>query len=113
MADKTILFFDRPNRIVATQSTQEFIGNWTAGQDSFQVDPPNAALVVLTDDQEDDVFEIELFNPVYDHDKKSLIYDFSILVSVTSPSDLPDNLGKSVLVIDSSESEWPLQYSDN
>jgi hypothetical protein len=107
------LFSDRPNRIVATQSTQDFIGNWTAGQDSFQVDPPNAAIVVLTDDQEDDVFEIELSNPVYDQDKKSLRYDFSILGNVTSPSDLPDNLGKSVLVIDSSESEWPLQYSGN
>jgi len=113
LADKTILFSDRPNRIVATQSTQQFIGNWTAGQDSFQVDPPNAALALLTDDQEDDVFEIELSNPVYGQDKKSLRYDFSILGNVTSPTDLPDNLGKSVLVIDSSESEWLLQYSGN
>jgi hypothetical protein len=45
LADKTILFSDRPNRIVVTETTQDFVGNWTSGEDSFQVDPPNAALV--------------------------------------------------------------------
>lgn len=58
---KTFLFSDRPNRIVVTETTQDFVSNWTSGGDSFQVDPPNAVLVVLTDDQEDDVLEIELF----------------------------------------------------
>ncbi len=111
LAHKTILFSDRPNRIVATETTRDFVGNWTSGEDSFQVDPPNAALVVLTDDQEDDVFEIELFNPTYDEDEKVIRYDFSVLGNATSSPDLPPNLGKSVLIIDSSESKWPLQYS--
>jgi len=110
LTDKTILFSDRPNRIVATQSIQDFIGNWTSGDDSFQVDPPNAALV-LTEDQEVDVFEIELFNPQYDNNEKTIRYDFSILGNATSSHDLPDNMGKSVLIIDSSESKWPLSYS--
>lgn len=110
LADKTILFSDRPNRIVATETTRDFVGNWTSGEDSFQVDPPNAALVV-TDDQEDDVFEIELFNPTYDEDENAIRYDFSVLGNATSSPDLPPNLGKSVLIIDSSESKWPLQYS--
>jgi len=109
LADKTIS--DRPNRIVVTETTQDFVGNWTSGEDSFQVDPPNAALVVLTDDQEDDVFEIELFNPTYDDDENAIRYDFSVLGNATSSPDLPPNLGKSVLIIDSSESKWPLQYS--
>lgn len=111
LADKTILFSDRPNRIVVTETTRDFVGNWTIGEDSFQVDPPNAALVVLTDDQEDDVFEIELFNPTYDDDENAIRYDFSVLGNATSSPDLPPNLGKSVLIIDSSESKWPLQYS--
>jgi hypothetical protein len=111
LANKTILFSDRPNRIVVTQTTQDFVGNWTNGEDSFQVDPPNAALVVLTENQEDDVFEIELFNPIYDEDEKAIRYDFRVLGNVTSSPDLPANLGKSVLIIDSSESKWPLQYS--
>jgi hypothetical protein len=110
LADKTILFSDRPNRIVVTETTRAFVGNWTSGEDSFQVDPPNAALV-LTDDQEDDVFEIELFNPIYDEDENAIMYDFRVLANTTSPPDLPPNLGKSVLIIDSSESKWPLQYS--
>jgi len=110
LADKTILFSDRPNRIVVTETTRDFVGNWTSGEDSFQVDPPNAALVV-TDDQEDDVFEIELFNPTYDEDENAIRYDFSVLGNATSSPDLPPNLGKSVLIIDSSESKWPLQYS--
>lgn len=109
--DETILFSDRPNRIVATETTQDFVGNWTSGEDSFQVDPPNAALVILTDDQEDDVFEIELFNPIYDVDENAIRYDFRVLGNATSSPDLPPNLGKSVLIIDSSESKWPLQYS--
>lgn len=97
LADKTILFSDRPNRIVVTQSIQDFIGNWTIGDDSFQVDPPNAALV-LTDDQEFDVFEIELFNPQYDNNEKTITYDFSVLGNATSSRELPANLGKSVLI---------------
>jgi hypothetical protein len=110
LAEKTILFSDRPNRIVVTETTRAFVGNWTSGEDSFQVDPPNAALV-LTDDQEDDVFEIELFNPTYNEDENAIRYDFSVLGNATSSPDLPSNLGKSVLIIDSSESKWPLQYS--
>ena len=111
LANKTILFSDRPDRIVVTQTIQDFVGNWTSGDDSFQVNPPNAALVILTEDQEDDVFEIELFNPIYEEDEKAIRYDFSIIGNVTSSSDLPADLGKSVLIIDSSESKWPLQYS--
>jgi hypothetical protein len=110
LAEKTILFSDRPNRIVVTETTRAFVGNWTSGEDSFQVDPPNAALV-LTDDQEDDVFEIELFNPTYNEDENAIRFDFSVLGNATSSPDLPSNLGKSVLIIDSSESKWPLQYS--
>lgn len=90
---------------------QDFVGNWTSGDDSFQVDPPNAALI-LTDDQ-DNVFEIELFNPQYDNNEKSLRFDFSVLGNDTSSRNLPANLGKSVLIIDSSESQWPLAYSGN
>ena len=105
------MFSDRPNRIVVTQTTQNFVGNWTSGEDSFQTDPPNAALVVFTEDQEDHVFEIELFNPLFDEDEKAIRYDFGVLENGTSSTDLPTNLGKSVLIIDSSESKWPLQYS--
>ncbi|MDX1373783.1 MAG: hypothetical protein R3321_15015, partial [Nitrososphaeraceae archaeon] len=34
VSDKTILFSDRPDRIVKTESTTSFIGNWSKGVDS-------------------------------------------------------------------------------
>jgi len=111
LSNKIILFSNRPDRIVVTQSIQDFIGNWTGGQDSFQKDPPNAALIVLTENKKQDIFEIELLNPKYDKDQNMLKYNFTFLGNATL-SDSPTNLGKSVLLIDS-VSGWPLQYSGN
>ena len=99
LADKTILFSDRPDRIVATQSNQDFIGNWTSGQESLRIDPPNAVLVA--DDLKEDTIEIELFNPKYENDGKKISYDFILLGNTTTISDLPIDLGKSALIIDS------------
>ena len=76
VSDKTILFSDRPDRIVKSVSTTDFIGNWSTGEDSFAVDAPNAVLVV--DEKQQDVTIIELFDPVYDSDKKSLTYESNI-----------------------------------
>jgi hypothetical protein len=35
VSDKTILFSDRPNRIVASENTVDFIGNWSTGANSL------------------------------------------------------------------------------
>ncbi|MGD1837914.1 MAG: hypothetical protein ACPKPY_07635 [Nitrososphaeraceae archaeon] len=43
---KTILFSDRPDRIVKSVSTSDFIGNWTTGENNYVNDAPNAVLVV-------------------------------------------------------------------
>jgi hypothetical protein len=98
--DKTILFSDRPDRIVVTQSMNDFVGNWTEGKDSFQLDPPNAALVTLVGDAEQDIFEVELFNPIYEKEHKTLSYDVTFLGNITINSDLPKDLENTVLVID-------------
>ena len=64
VSDKTILFSDRPNRIVSSIDTIDFIGNWRLGANSFAVDPPNIALVVHDDvEQRQDLDVIEFFNP--------------------------------------------------
>lgn len=99
LADKSILFSDRPDRVVVTQSNQDFIGNWTSGQESLRMDPPNAVLV--TDDQKEDTIEIELYNPKYENDGKKISYEFTFLGNTTTVSDLPKQLGKSVLIVDS------------
>lgn len=77
VSDKTILFSDRPDRIVTSVSTSDFIGNWSTGEDSFAMDAPNAVLVVDDIDVQQDTAIVELFNPVYDLNIKTLKYDIT------------------------------------
>ena len=44
--DSTIMFSDRPERVVETVSTADFIGNWSTGPNTFAADAPNDALIV-------------------------------------------------------------------
>ena len=99
VANKTILFSDRPERIVETVSTADFVGNWTNAPDSFAADAPNAALIIeeiQTGKLDTDV--IELFNPVYDSNANSLT--FTIMTENTTSTKLPDEFERSTLVID-------------
>ncbi|HZD36994.1 MAG TPA: hypothetical protein VE130_17450, partial [Nitrososphaeraceae archaeon] len=65
VVNRTMLFSDRPERIVETVSTSDFVGNWTAGPNSFESDVPNDALIVEnTETGELETAVIELFNPV-------------------------------------------------
>ena len=101
VSDKTILFSDRPDRIVKSISTFDFMGNWSTGEDSFAIDAPNAVLVV--DEQErvqQDVAIIELFSPVYDSDKKTLKYDMT--PDNATSIDLPSEFEQTTIVIDNS-----------
>ena len=101
VSDKTILFSDRPDRIVTSVSTADFIGNWSTGEDSFAVDAPNAILVVDEIEGQQDVTIIELFNPVYDVDKKSLKYN--ITPDNATSIQLPNKFGQTTIVIDNCE----------
>ena len=96
--DKTILFSDRPDRIVKSVTTSDFIGNWSTGEDSFAVDAPNAVLVVDEKDKQDNTI-IELFNPIYDSNKKALKYDVTP-DNVTS-IDLEGEFRQTTIIIDS------------
>ncbi|MGA7368108.1 MAG: hypothetical protein WBX01_03195 [Nitrososphaeraceae archaeon] len=67
VSDSTILFSDRPNRIVDTVSTSDFVGNWTTGPDSFAVDAPNDVLIVENIQSGNlETAIVESFDPVYD-----------------------------------------------
>ncbi|MGD1835906.1 MAG: hypothetical protein ACPKQO_09315 [Nitrososphaeraceae archaeon] len=102
VSDKTILFSDRPDRIVTSISTSDFLGNWSTGEDSFVIDPPNAVLVVDEQEgQQQDVAIVELFTPVYDSDKKALKYE--VTPDNATSIDLPDEFGQTTLVIDISD----------
>jgi hypothetical protein len=65
---------------------------------------------MLTNNNKEDVFEIELINPIYDKNQKSLKYEFNDLDNTKIPSEIPDKLGKIALV---SDSQWQLAYSGN
>jgi hypothetical protein len=99
VADNTIQFSDRPNRIVETVSTANFVGNWTTGPNSFAVDAPNDALIVEnTETGELETAIIESFNPVYDVDTNMLTY--TIMTENGTSIELPSDFGQAVLVID-------------
>ena len=100
VANKTILFSDRPERIEETISTTDFVGNWTAGPNSFESDEPNDALIVentQTGDLETAI--IESFSPVYDTNTNTLTY--IIMAENGTSIDLPNGFGQAILVIDS------------
>lgn len=82
--EQTLYFSDRPDRIVGTMPTDQFL-------DSLgftPVEPPNAAIVVTTPEGERDVLVVELFNPVYtrtfgDDGAEFLTYDAMVLNAYT------------------------------
>jgi hypothetical protein len=83
ISDKTILFSDRPDRIISYVDTVDFIGNWSMGPNSFATDPPNAVLV-LDDEQRQDLGIIELFNPEYDSEANTLKFDITVENATTT-----------------------------
>ncbi|HTA33196.1 MAG TPA: hypothetical protein VK721_07205 [Solirubrobacteraceae bacterium] len=44
LAPSTLIFSDRPDRIVGHLTTKQFIEGWGHGENSFLDDPPNAVL---------------------------------------------------------------------
>jgi hypothetical protein len=70
----------------------------TTGPNSFQSNPPNAALV-LDELTVQDITIVELFSPLYDEDNKTLQYDVTPIGNVTS-IDMPSEFQQSILVFD-------------
>ena len=98
VSDKTILFSDRPDRIVTSVSTADFIGNWSVGDDSFAGNTPNVVLVVDETEIMQDVEIIELFNQVYDVNEKTLKYE--VTADNSTSIELPSEFGQTTLIID-------------
>jgi hypothetical protein len=117
ISDNTILFSDRPDRIVISQSTSDFIGNWSQGEDSFAADPPNAVLVVDDDDEEQrqELAVIELFSPEYDTATNTLKYDIipENATATSSLMELPFQFVQSNLIIDDVPDNLLTNYQDD
>ncbi|MGD1837103.1 MAG: hypothetical protein ACPKPY_03475 [Nitrososphaeraceae archaeon] len=98
VSDKTILFSDRPDRIVTSVSTSNFIGNWSVGEDSFAVSAPNAVIVVDDNEGQQNTAIIELFSPIYDSDKKALKYE--VISDNATSIELSSEFEQLTLIID-------------
>jgi hypothetical protein len=113
VSDKTIMFSDRPDRIVGSVSTTNFIGNWSMGPNNFAIDPPTAALILDDEEERQDIAVIELFNPEYDSEANTLRYDITAenatttTTTTSSSIDLPSEFGQSTLVIDAENQQGP------
>jgi hypothetical protein len=75
---QTLYFSDRPERIVGAVPTQRFLN----ALGFSPTDPPNAALVADLGDGNEEIFVVELTNPVYDEAAKTATYDVKILDDV-------------------------------
>lgn len=103
--EKTIVFYNSPYRMILTQNIESFIGNWTSMQVNLENNHPNAALVLVKEDgSEKDVFKIDLYNPNYDREAKSLHYDFTLFGN-TNSSQLPEKFAATVLIVSDASME--------
>lgn len=92
VSSTTLFFSDRPYRVTGHLPTDEFIGYWGQGDDSFADDPPNALLTMFEDDAVNDVVVV-LSDPVLSNG------DLSYAVEVTD-GDLAAPSGPASLFID-------------
>jgi hypothetical protein len=73
----TTYFSDRPERIAGQLSTEEFVANWGhGGEDSFEADPPNATVSILSGPAPQEIVVI-LRSPRLE--EGALIYDVEVL----------------------------------
>lgn len=94
LAPSTLMFSDRPERIVGHLTTKQFVEGWGHGENSFLEDPPNAVLSFLAADEDapEDVV-VTLTNPRIDWER--LTYDVDVL-----EGRLPERTGPCSLFID-------------
>lgn len=99
VGSESILFSDRPERVVTSISTADFVGSWTDGLNSFAEDAPNDVLIVedtQTGNLETSV--IESFDPAYNMNANTLTY--TIMTENGTSIELPREFGQTILVID-------------
>ena len=72
---QTIYFSDRPDRIVGTTPTGQFLDGLGFPRDN----PPNAAIITDNGDGESTLAVVELFAPAYDADTATVSYELAVL----------------------------------
>ena len=93
VAPSTLYFSDRPERVVGHMTTEQFVGEWSEGPDSFQADPPNAVLSFADASGEMEDAVVILRSPLLEGD--SLRYSIDVLEGT-----VPQSAGPCTLFID-------------
>ena len=81
-----IYFTDRWHRLTGTESIENFVNNWSQGDDSFKSDAPNAALELIGAAENEKVTVVELSDLVFDPEVKTFQYNTTILEETNSES---------------------------
>jgi hypothetical protein len=93
LADSTVYFADRPRREIGHIPSGRFVEFWTAGVNSFAVDPPNAVISFLGEEGGTSDAVVVLHEPSLDGD--DLTYRVDVLEGT-----LPAESGPCSLFID-------------
>jgi hypothetical protein len=94
LAPSTLMFSDRPERIVGHLTAAQFVDGWGHGENSFLEDPPNAVLSFLEEgDQSPEDVVVTLTNPRLEG--SDLTYSATLL-----EGQLPESSGPCSLFID-------------
>lgn len=78
LAPATLFFSDRPQRVVGHLTAQQFVDEWSKGENSFAADPPNAVISFLEagDEAPEDAIVV-LKDPTLEGD--SITYGYEVL----------------------------------
>jgi hypothetical protein len=93
LADSTVYFADRPRREIGHIPSRRFVELWTAGANSFAVDPPNAVISFLDEEGDTSDAVVVLHDPSLEGD--ALTYRVDVLEGT-----LPAESGPCSLFID-------------
>lgn len=108
VASQVQYFSDRPQRMAGQSSMASFVSGWDSH--GFGEDPPNAALVLLDAENQEDTLIVELTNPIYDSQAETLQYTVTVIEDCQSEglayhsrradASLPEQFGRVNLFID-------------
>lgn len=108
VASQVQYFSDRPQRMAGQSSLESFVAGWD--RHGFGEDPPNAALVLLDAESQEDTLIVELTNPIYDSQTETLQYTVKVIEDYQSDGlayhsrradvSLPEQFGRVNLFID-------------
>jgi hypothetical protein len=93
MSPSTIFFSDRPGRLAGHMPCHKFIQAWSAGDDSFEKNPPNAVLAAFVPNGKPMKMVVTLQNPRFEG--SNLIYDANVI-----NGSVPTGMSEAALFID-------------